>query len=104
MSDLDAHLEALGALHPRRIDLSLTRIELNEHVRPEAKVALAPIVRQAAAALAPLAAADGITITIHDAANLPEIRAIVPMADGTVYAVALGGSTAKRTQAGPPIF
>ena len=32
-------------------------------------------------------------------ANLPEIRAIVPMSDGTVYAAALGGSTAKRTQA-----
>ena len=32
-------------------------------------------------------------------ANLPEIRAIVPLADGTVYAAALGGSTAKRAQA-----
>ena len=32
-------------------------------------------------------------------ANLPEIRAIVPMADGTVYAAALGGSVAKRAQA-----
>lgn len=31
-------------------------------------------------------------------ANLPEIRAIVPMPDGTVYAAALGGSTAKRAQ------
>src|SRR5439155_24019917 len=31
-------------------------------------------------------------------ANLPEIRAIVPMTDGTVYAAALGGSMAKRTQ------
>lgn len=30
--------------------------------------------------------------------NLPEIRAIVPMTDGTVYAAALGGSVAKRTQ------
>jgi hypothetical protein len=29
-------------------------------------------------------------------ANLPEIRAIVPMPDGTVYAAALGGSIAKR--------
>ena len=29
-------------------------------------------------------------------ANLPEIRAIVPMPDGTVYAAALGGSVAKR--------
>lgn len=32
-------------------------------------------------------------------ANLPEIRAIVPMPDGTVYAAALGGSIAKQTQA-----
>jgi sugar lactone lactonase YvrE len=32
-------------------------------------------------------------------AGLPEIRAIVPMPDGTVYAAALGGSTAKRAQA-----
>lgn len=31
-------------------------------------------------------------------ASLPEIRAIVPMPDGTVYAAALGGSIAKRTQ------
>jgi len=29
---------------------------------------------------------------------LPEIRAIVPMPDGTVYAAALGGSVAKRAQ------
>jgi hypothetical protein len=31
-------------------------------------------------------------------APLPEIRAIVPMPDGTVYAAALGGSVAKRAQ------
>lgn len=31
-------------------------------------------------------------------ANLPEIRAIVPSADGAVYAAALGGSLAKRVQ------
>jgi sugar lactone lactonase YvrE len=30
-------------------------------------------------------------------ANLPEIRAIVPMPDGTVYAAGLGGSVANRT-------
>ena len=45
--------------------LSLTRIELNEHVRPERREALAPIVAQAVAALAPLAAEDGITVTIQ---------------------------------------
>jgi hypothetical protein len=32
-------------------------------------------------------------------ANLPEIRAIVPMPDGSVYAAALGGSVAKLAQA-----
>ncbi len=32
-------------------------------------------------------------------ANLPEIRAIVPMPDGSVYVAALGGSVAKQTQA-----
>ncbi|MBZ5624688.1 MAG: hypothetical protein LAQ69_39215 [Acidobacteriia bacterium] len=31
-------------------------------------------------------------------ANLPEIRAIAPMPDGTVYVAALGGSVAKRAQ------
>jgi hypothetical protein len=32
-------------------------------------------------------------------ANLPEIRTIVPAADGSIYAAALGGSLAKRTSA-----
>ncbi len=32
-------------------------------------------------------------------ANLPEIRSIVPVADGSIYAAALGGSLAKRTSA-----
>ena len=32
-------------------------------------------------------------------ANLPEIRAIVPAADGSIYAAALGGSLVKRTSA-----
>jgi len=32
-------------------------------------------------------------------ANLPEIRAIVPLADGSIYAAALGGSVARRTGA-----
>ncbi|HUA58381.1 MAG TPA: hypothetical protein VML19_06480 [Verrucomicrobiae bacterium] len=31
--------------------------------------------------------------------NLPEIRSLVPMPDGTVYAAALGGAVAKQTQA-----
>ena len=52
--------------------LSLTRIEQNEHVRPNAPVALAPVVRQAAAALAPLAQKDRIRVTI--AGETPEVR------------------------------
>jgi two-component system phosphate regulon sensor histidine kinase PhoR len=44
--------------------LSLTRIELNEHVRPNRRVALQPILRQAIAGLSPLAAADAITVTL----------------------------------------
>ncbi len=32
-------------------------------------------------------------------ANLPEIRSVVPAADGSIYAAALGGSLAKRTSA-----
>ena len=31
-------------------------------------------------------------------ASLPEIRTIVPMPDGTVYAAALGGSVANRSR------
>jgi two-component system phosphate regulon sensor histidine kinase PhoR len=56
--------------------LSLTRIELNEHVPPVTPVGLEPIVRQAAAALAPLAAQDSITITVVGGvvgADLPDI-------------------------------
>ena len=30
-------------------------------------------------------------------ASLPEIRSIVPMPDGTIYAAALGGSIANRS-------
>jgi two-component system, OmpR family, phosphate regulon sensor histidine kinase PhoR len=52
--------------------LSLTRIELNEHVPPQGRVALEPIVRQATAALAPLAAQDDITVSVA-AGPLPEI-------------------------------
>jgi two-component system phosphate regulon sensor histidine kinase PhoR len=45
--------------------LSLTRIELNEHVRPETRVQIEGIVREAAQALTPLAANDGITIKVN---------------------------------------
>ena len=44
--------------------LSLTRIELNEHVPPQGKVEVEGLVREAAAALEPLARAERIAITI----------------------------------------
>ena len=53
--------------------LSLTRIEMNEHVPPQGRVALEGAVRQAANALAPLAADDGITVTVNVAPNLPAV-------------------------------
>jgi hypothetical protein len=40
----------------------------------------------------------GKAFVLYDA-NLPEIRAIVPAPDGTIYAAALGGSIARRTNA-----
>jgi two-component system phosphate regulon sensor histidine kinase PhoR len=53
--------------------LSLSRIELNEHVPPLGEVSLEAIVREAAVALAPLAQADGITISIDAAEGLPKV-------------------------------
>lgn len=38
---------------------------------------------------------------LYDATH-PEIRAVVPMPDGTIYVAALGGSVAKRTAAAAP--
>ena len=37
-------------------------------------------------------------------ANLPEIRSIIPMPDGTIYAAALGGSLASRGGVLTPLF
>jgi two-component system phosphate regulon sensor histidine kinase PhoR len=53
--------------------LSLTRIELNEQVPPTESVALEPVLRQATAALAPLAAQDGIRVTVGDGSGLPAV-------------------------------
>ena len=63
-------LEIMGveaARMRRLIDdlLSLSRIEMNEHVKPEGRIDLEGVVRQAAAALKPLAAQDGITIAVE---------------------------------------
>jgi two-component system phosphate regulon sensor histidine kinase PhoR len=53
--------------------LSLSRIELNEHVLPLGEVSVEAVVREAATALAPLAKADGITISIDTAEGLPKV-------------------------------
>jgi len=53
--------------------LSLSRIELNEHVPPLGDISVESIVREAATALAPLAQADGITISIDAAQGLPHV-------------------------------
>jgi len=53
--------------------LSLTRIELNEHVPPRGEVSVEDVVRQATAALTPLAKADGITIVVDVTEQLPPV-------------------------------
>jgi two-component system phosphate regulon sensor histidine kinase PhoR len=53
--------------------LSLTRIELNEHVPPASEVSLESVVRQAVAALLPLATADRITIDVSTNGDLPPV-------------------------------
>ncbi|MEI9991329.1 MAG: ATP-binding protein [Rhizomicrobium sp.] len=53
--------------------LSLTRIELNEHVRPSGRVSLEAIVREAFAALSPLAQIDGIALVVTAAPDLPPV-------------------------------
>jgi two-component system phosphate regulon sensor histidine kinase PhoR len=53
--------------------LSLTRIELNEHVPPNGRVSLEGVVREAVAALEPLSRADRIGVVITARANLPPV-------------------------------
>ena len=53
--------------------LSLTRIELNEHVPPSGRVSLEGVVREAVAALEPLSRADRISTAITARANLPAV-------------------------------
>ncbi len=53
--------------------LSLSRIEMNEHVKPEGRIGLESVVRQAAAALRPLAAQDGIAVTVEAQPGLPPV-------------------------------
>jgi two-component system, OmpR family, phosphate regulon sensor histidine kinase PhoR len=51
--------------------LSLTRIEQNEHVPPSGEVSLEIVLREAVAALTPLAATDGIALEMSLARDLP---------------------------------
>lgn len=53
--------------------LSLTRIEMNEHVKPEGAVDLEGAVRQAVAGVSPLAAQDGIAVSLEVVADLPRV-------------------------------
>ncbi len=53
--------------------LSLTRIELNEHVRPSGCVSMETIVREAFAALGQLAQIDGISLVLSCAPGLPPV-------------------------------
>ncbi|HET7085807.1 MAG TPA: ATP-binding protein [Rhizomicrobium sp.] len=71
-------LEIMGveaARMRRLIDdlLSLSRIEMNEHVRPEGRIELESVVRQAVAALKPLAAQDGIAIMVEAEPGVPQV-------------------------------
>jgi len=68
-------MSAQASRMSRLIDdlLSLTRIELNEHVPPQGKVELEGLVREAAAALEPLARADRIAIAITAKQKMPPV-------------------------------
>jgi two-component system phosphate regulon sensor histidine kinase PhoR len=74
----DKFLDIMGveaARMRRLIDdlLSLTRIEMNEHVPPQGRIALDSVVREVAAALAPLARTDHIAVEVSGPPNLPMV-------------------------------
>jgi two-component system phosphate regulon sensor histidine kinase PhoR len=71
---LDIMSQEAGRMR-RLIDdlLSLTRIELNEHVPPSGAVDIAGLARNAAAALESLARADHVTLSVADTRNLPAV-------------------------------
>ena len=54
--------------------LSLSRIELNEHVAPTGRVALAPVIEEVARGLELRAAERGIRMTLASPSDLPDIR------------------------------
>jgi two-component system phosphate regulon sensor histidine kinase PhoR len=53
--------------------LSLTRIELNEHVPPKGRTQLDDVVREVAAALGPLAKGDRITVEVSGSPGMPPV-------------------------------
>ena len=53
--------------------LSLTRIELNEHVPPSSRVDLEAVVKSAAAAIAPLAESENVSLEITGESHLPNV-------------------------------
>jgi two-component system phosphate regulon sensor histidine kinase PhoR len=53
--------------------LSLTRIEMNEHVPPEGRIRLDSVAREVMAALMPLARADNVTVEIAGPTELPPV-------------------------------
>ncbi len=53
--------------------LSLTRIEQNEHVPPSGQTDVVNVVKNAVAALSPLARADNIQVSIEDPGGLPDV-------------------------------
>jgi two-component system phosphate regulon sensor histidine kinase PhoR len=54
--------------------LSLTRIELNEHVPPSGDVQLGDVVRDAVATLVPIAGSEQVSVTTEIPPNLPPVR------------------------------
>lgn len=72
---LDIMAEQAGRMR-RLIEnlLSLSRIELHEHVRPDARVDFAGVARDVAEALMPLAAAHDMEVVVKAPAGLPQVR------------------------------
>lgn len=72
---LEIMAEQAGRMR-RLIDdlLSLSRIELREHVRPDREVDLLGVVKDVTDALGPLAEQNGVEIAISASADLPKVR------------------------------
>jgi two-component system phosphate regulon sensor histidine kinase PhoR len=72
---LEIMAEQAGRMR-RLIDdlLSLSRIELREHVRPDREVDLLGVVKDVTDALGPLAEQNGVEIVISASADLPKVR------------------------------